>query len=163
LLAFLEKINMASKVAYIAIAVVVIIIIIVGVLAFVFLGGGGGGGGTLSGTNINIYCGEYGYGTSASNIVSPGPTISLDAGATVTVTLHNVGNMGHNWAIVSDKTDGSTNEPFSGAQIGSASNPVAAGGTQSTTFTVGSAGNYYYICQVPGHVSLGMYGTVNVK
>jgi plastocyanin len=155
--------NMASKAAYIGIAVVVIIIIIVGVLAFVFLGGGGGGGGTLSGTNINIYCGEYGFGSSASNIGSPGPTMSLTAGTTVTVTLHNVGKMAHNWAIVSDKTDGSTNVPFSGAQIASGSNPVAAGGTQSTTFTVGSSGNYYYICQVPGHVSLGMWGTVNVK
>ena len=48
-------------------------------------------------------------------------------------------------------------------QVQSASNPVAAGSTASVTFTVGSAGNYYYICQVDGHVALGMWGNVVVK
>jgi plastocyanin len=159
---------MANRSIYIIIAVVVIVIIVAGVLVYVFMNpsGGGGGGGTLTGTNIDIYAGEssrYGFGSSSSNIGSPGPQMVLTHGQTVTVTLHNVGTMSHNWAITNDKVDGSTNLPFSGAQIGSASNPVAAGGTQSVTFTVGNAGNYYYICQVDGHVSLGMWGTVIVN
>ncbi len=152
---------MASRTAGIVIVVIVIIIIVAGVLAFMFTRPGGISG-NLSGTNINIYAGEYGFGGSASGIGSPGPTITLHSGDSVTVTLHNVGKVSHNWAITSDKTDGSTNVPFSGAQIASPSNPVAPGGSQSTTFTVGSPGNYYYICQVDGHVTLGMWGTVTV-
>lgn len=148
---------------YAVIAIVVIVIIVAGALVYVLMRPGSTGGNTLTGTNIDIYCGEYGYGTSASNIGSPGPSMTLTAGQTVTVTLHNVGTMAHNWAITKDKTDGSTNLAFSGAQVGTGSSPVAAGGTQSVTFTVGSAGNYYYICQVDGHVSLGMWGTVTVQ
>jgi FtsP/CotA-like multicopper oxidase with cupredoxin domain len=156
---------MANRAIYVIIAFVVIVIIVAGVLVYVFMnpGGGGGGGGTLTGTNIDIYCGDYWFGASASGSGSPGPQMVLTHGQSVTVTLHNVGTMAHNWAITNDKTDGSTNLPFSGAQIGSASNPVAAGGTQSVTFTVGNTGNYYYICQVDGHVSLGMWGTVTVN
>ena len=155
---------MANRSIYVIIAVVVIVIIVAGVLVYVFMNpGSGGGGGTLTGTNIDIYAKEYSFGASASSISSPGPTMVLTHGQTVTVTLHNVGTMSHNWAITTDKTDGSTNLAFSGAQIGSASSPVAAGGTQSVTFTVGNTGSYYYICQVDGDVSLGMWGNVVVQ
>ncbi len=155
---------MVTKKAGIAIGVIIIIVIIIaGVLAFMFTNTGGGGGGGLTGNNINIYSGEYGFGSSSSNIASPGPTMTLTSGQSVTVTLHNIGAMPHNWAIVTAKTDGNTNLAFSGAQIGSGSSPVAAGQTASATFTVGQAGTYYYICQVDGHVSLGMWGTVTVK
>jgi uncharacterized cupredoxin-like copper-binding protein len=156
---------MANRSIYVIIAVVVIVIIVAGVLVYVFMnpGGGGGGGGTLTGTNINIYAGEYGFGASASSISSPGPRIILTHGQTVTITLHNTGTVAHNFAITIDKVDGSTNQAFGGAQIGSASSPIAPGGSQSVTFTVGNAGSYYYICQVDGHVSLGMWGTVTVN
>lgn len=70
--------------------------------------------------------------------------------------------MGHNFAIVNTKTDGNTNLAFNGAQVASASNPVAPGGTGSCTFTLDKYGTYYYICQVDDHVSLGMWGTVTV-
>ncbi len=150
---------MVSKTVAIIVAVVVIIVVVVGVVVFLFMGSGGGGG-TLSGSNINIYCKEYGFGTSASNVGSPGPKMELTAGQTVTVTLHNVGTLAHNWALTTDQAG--TNIAFSGAVIASASNPVPAGSSQSVTFTVGSAGNYYYACQVAGHDSLGMWGPVTV-
>ena len=159
---------MAHKIAWYAIitAVVLIAVVIGANLTYHYFGSGANGGagsGDLSGSNIDIYSAEYGFGSTASNIRSPGPTISLTSGQTVSVTLHNVGKTPHNWAIVKDKTDGSTNLGFSGAQIASASNPLAAGATKSINFTVGSPGNYYYICQVDGHVSLGMWGTVTVQ
>jgi plastocyanin len=160
---FLEIKKMASKTVYAVITVVVIVIIVAGVLAYVFLGSGGGGGGTLTGTNIDIYGGEYGFGASASSIGSPGPEMVLTHGQTVTINFHNVGTMAHNWALTTDKADGSTNLAFSGAQIASGSSPVQPGDTQSVTFTVGNAGSYYYICQVDGHVSLGMWGPVTVQ
>ncbi len=146
---------------YIAAVIIVIIIVIAGYFAYQYFAGSGGSSG--GGTKIDIYAGEYGFGNSAGSVTSPGPTLTFKAGDTVTVTLHNVGTVPHNWAIVTDKTDGSTNYAFSGAVIGSASNAVAPGASSSATFTVGNAGSYYYICQVDGHVSLGMWGTVTVQ
>jgi len=154
---------MAKTSLYIVVAVVVIVIIVGGVLAYVLTRPSGGGGGN----NRDIYASDtpvYGFGNSAATISSnPGPTMTFTAGQTYTVTLHNVGTTGHNWAIVMTKADGSTDLAFSGAQIGSASNPVQPGSTGQATFTVGSAGSYYYICQVDGHVSLGMWGKVTVN
>ena len=69
--------------------------------------------------------------------------------------------MPHNFAIVDTKS--STGTVLWSAQVGSASNAVAAGSSKSVTFTVGNAGNYYYICQVDGHVALGMWGNVKVN
>lgn len=147
---------------YIA-TVVIIIIIIAGVaIALQYYKPGT----SPSGTTYDIYASDtpsYGFGNTAGSITSPGPTMTFTAGQTVTVTLHNVGTVPHNWAIVAAKTDGNTNLAFSGAQIASASNAVAPGGSQSATFTVGSAGSYYYICQVDGHVTLGMWGPITVN
>ena len=68
--------------------------------------------------------------------------------------------MGHNFAIVTSKSD--TTAVLWSSQIASSSNPVAPGHSASVTFTVGSAGNYQYVCQVDGHAALGMYGDVVV-
>ena len=117
-------------------------------------------------TQITLYAGEinssqYGFGDSASCIATPGPTLTLTSGDTVTVTLHNAGTMSHNFAIVNAKS--STATVLWSAQVDSPSNGVPAGQSASVTFTVGSAGNYYYICQVDGHVALGMWGNVVVQ
>jgi uncharacterized cupredoxin-like copper-binding protein len=68
--------------------------------------------------------------------------------------------MSHNWALVNAK---SSNATVIGGQIGSASNPVAPGATQSLNigpFT--TADSLYYICQVDEHVSFGMWGTATI-
>ncbi len=144
----------------IAVVVIVIIIVVAGVVVFMFMQPGGPSNPT--GNTVDIYATEYKFGTSSGSLTSPGPTLTFKAGQSVTVNFHNMGTGPHNFAITTDKADGSTNLAFNGAQIGSASNPVAAGQTASVTFTVGTAGSYYYICQVDGHVSLGMWGTVTV-
>ena len=142
--------------------VVVIVVVIGGVAAYELTRPGGTTGG---GTHIDIYASDptYGFGLSASSITSPGPNLALTSGQIYTITLHNVGTTAHNFAITKDKVDGSTNLAFSGAQIASISNPVSPGSSASTTFTAGSAGTYYYICQVDGHVTLGMWGPVTVS
>ena len=77
------------------------------------------------------------------------------------MTVFNVGTMGHNWALTnSNATDAKV---LFGAQIGSGSNPIPINQTGSVVFRVTKAGNYYYICQVPGHVQLGMWGNVVVS
>ena len=117
-------------------------------------------------TQVNLYAGEkststYGFGNSATSISSPGPTLTFTSGEVVTVTLYNAGTMPHNFAVVETKS--STGTVLWNSAIGSSSSGVAAGSSQSVTFTVGNAGNYYYICQIDGHVSLGMWGNVKVN
>ena len=152
---------MSKTSMYIIVAVVVIIIVVGGILAFMFYSPGGS-----EGTTRDIYVGDtpaYGFANSAASISSnPGPTMAFTAGQTYTVILHNVGTMPHNWAIVNTKADGATDVLFD-AKIASASNPVQQGATGQVTFTAGSAGSYYYICQVDSHVSLGMWGTVTIN
>lgn len=146
---------------YIVVAIVVIVIVVAGVLGYIYTRPSSSSGG--GGTQISIYGSDspsYGFGSTSSSISSPGPTLTFTAGEKVTVTFHNVGTMGHNWAIVSAQS--STANVLWGAQIGSSANPVSPGSSASVTFTVGSAGNYYYICQVDNHVGLGMYGSVTV-
>ncbi len=174
---------------YIGAVVIVIIIIVVGVLAYQYTqpspnpspspsssaspspstsatSSPSSSPGTIS---VTLYAGEvsssqYGFGNSSTTISSPGPSLTFKVGDTVTVTLHNVSPTNpHNLAFVTQKTDGSTNLAFTNAQIASASNPLSPGGSASVTFTVTTAGTFYYICQVDAHVSLGMWGTVTVN
>jgi plastocyanin len=116
---------------------------------------------------IEVYAGEltlgsYGFGNSSSTITSPGPSFTVKAGTTVTIHFTNSGKMAHNWALVTEKVSGSNLLAFSKSQVASGANPVQAGGQGSTTFVADKAGNYYYICQVDSHVTLGMWGTFTV-
>ncbi len=116
-------------------------------------------------SNVTIYAGEitmqYGFGNSSTTITSPGPTLTFLSGQTVTVTLHNSGNMPHNFAVVSAKS--ATGNVLWNSAIQSADNPLSPGSSASVTFTVGDPGNYYYICQVDAHVAVGMWGNVVVQ
>ncbi len=118
---------------------------------------------TGSGTPLTLYVGEitatsYGFGNTSGGLTSnPGPAIVLTAGQTYTLTLHNVGTMQHNWAIVDAKATGAN------VLWNAVVQPINAGASGQVTFTAGSAGSYFYICQVPGHVNLGLWGTVTVN
>ncbi len=116
--------------------------------------------------DITIYAGEisssqYGFGNSSTIITSPGPSLTFHSGDIVKVTLQNAGSMPHNWAIVDQKS--SSGAVQWSAQVGNPNAPVAPGQSNSVTFTVGNAGTYYYLCQVDGHVALGMWGNVTVE
>jgi len=116
-----------------------------------------------SGTPITLYEGEitaatYGFGNSPNTLTSdPGPTITLTAGQIYTITVYNVGSMQHNWAIVDAKS--TTAKVLWGAVTPA----INAGTSGQVTFKAGSAGSYFYICQVPGHVVLGLWGTITVN
>ncbi len=149
----------SSKKVWYAAAIVVIAIIIIGVVYYETTLTPPAG----SGTPLTLYEGEissteYGFGNSATTLTSnPGPTINLTAGQTYTMTVHNVGSMQHNWAIVDAKSSTAN-------VLWSASTPFTnAGSSGQVTFTAGSAGSYFYICQVPGHVDLGLWGSVTVN
>jgi len=118
-------------------------------------------------TQLTWYAGEvstsaYGFGTSASTITSPGPTLNLVEGTTYNMTVYNVSTMSmdHSWEIVSSKA--ASTSPLWGAGIG-VSTYISPGSSGSVTFTPTQTGNFYYVCTFPGHIALGMYGKVVVS
>lgn len=114
--------------------------------------------------SILLYEGEissskYGFGTSSNNLTSPGPTLRFKTSDIVNITVVNVGKMPHAFAITSAPRTGAT--VLFNAQIGSASNPLQTGQQGTVIFAPNNAGSsFYYICPVPGHAELGMYGSV---
>jgi len=144
---------------YVAIVVIVIVIVAVGVVIGLM------NQPSANGTPLTLYAGEvssaaYGFGNSASTIQSnPGPTLTLKVGTTYTMTVHNVGAMPHSWEITSEKSTGSA---LFGAQIGTTST-IQPGASGSVTFTPNQAGSFFYVCVVPGHIALGMWGNVVVN
>jgi cytochrome c oxidase subunit 2 len=121
---------------------------------------------TVPNVMIDLYAGElsntqYGFGNSSTTITSPGPSFTVQVNDTVMVTFHNVGNMPHSFAVV-DSLGSNYNILFN-SSIGSGSSPIPSSGTASVTFVASQAGTYYYICTVPGHEALGMWGNFTVS
>ncbi len=115
-------------------------------------------------TSLTLYAGDkstsgYGFGDSASSISSPGPTLNLVEGTTYTMTVYNVGTMPHAWEIVPTKA--TSTSPTFGAGI-DITNYIPVGDSGTVTFTPDKTGNFYYVCTFPGHIALGMWGTVSV-
>ena len=151
---------------YAVAAIIIIVVIVVGVVLYEqsLAPPSGNGGGTP--IEMTLYAGEvsqtqYGFGTSASSLQSnPGPTLTFTQGQSYKMTVNNVGTMPHSWMIANGKTSGST------VLFSSEINPgafISAGQSGSVTFTPNQAGNFYYICPVPGHPELGMWGNVVVN
>lgn len=104
---------------------------------------------------------QYGFGNSPTDITSPGPTLNFTVGQIVNMTVYNVGTMGHNWALTA--LNATNAKVLFGAQIDTGDLPIPVNETGSVVFKVTQAGNFYYICQVPGHVDLGMWGNVVIS
>ncbi len=116
--------------------------------------------------SVTLYAGDvspvlYGFGNSATSISSPGPTLTFTVGDVVNMTVFNAGTMPHNWALVASKS--TSGKVLFGAKIDSGSVPIPVNESASVAFRVTKAGNYVYICQIPGHVQLGMWGNVVVN
>jgi uncharacterized cupredoxin-like copper-binding protein len=117
--------------------------------------------------NIVLYEGEisatkYGFGNTSTTLTSPGPTLRFNLTDVVNITVINVGMMPHAFAITNAPKTGAT--VLFNAEIGSASNPLQSGKQGSVIFTPNNAGSsFYYICPVPGHAEVGMYGSVVIN
>ena len=129
-----------------------------------------GASSSTSGTptvTITLYAGEistgkYGFGLSPNNLTSPGPTFYFNTTDIVKITVVNAGKMPHAFACVNAPRTGAT--VLFGAAIASASNPLPPGQSGSITFNPNTVSSeYYYICPVPGHAELGMWGTMVVS
>jgi uncharacterized cupredoxin-like copper-binding protein len=126
----------------------------------------GVGTGSSPNVNVTLYAGEIstsqlGFGNSSNAITSPGPPLTFKMGNTAKITVVNAGQMPHNFAIVN--ANASSAPVLFNAQIASAGNPLLIGQSGEVTFTVTQAGNFFYLCQVPGHLQLGMWGSVVVN
>ena len=163
---------MASSKLVIGILMAAGIALIIAVPAMLILGlqpsmQASGGNENLQPTvNITIYAkelqnGKFGWGFSSDNITSPGPILTFKVGDVVNATVFNVGKLPHAWRIT-DSNATNANVLFN-AEVASGSSPLTPGASGSTIFTVNKAGNYYYICPVPGHVQLGMWGKIIVQ
>ncbi len=162
--------------------IIVVVIIVVGVVAYMQLYPGTSSSpsptetpstspstsSTPSGSAValTLYAGSvpgsastYGFGDSAGSISSPGPTLTLTKGQTYTMTVYNVGNVPHSWEISSTKAIGT---PMWSAGI-DIDTFIPTGSSASVTFTPTQTGNFYYVCTVPGHLALGMWGNVVVN
>ncbi len=115
---------------------------------------------------ITVYGGEigpttYGFGLSEDKITSPGPDIRVKVGTKVQINFKNVGKIPHNFVIASEKRFDA--EPLWDVEIGTITKPIGAGEEGSVTFIPNRSGEFYYICTIPGHIELGMYGKVIVE
>ncbi len=115
--------------------------------------------------SFTIYGGEInasadGFGLSAGNLTSPGPPMQFNTSDIVNVTFVNTGTMPHAFEITTQPRSG--NPILFNAAIGSSSNPLPAGKNGTVIFQPSVMGHFYYICPVPGHAELGMWGNVTV-
>lgn len=107
-----------------------------------------------------------GFAFAGEDVSKGGPTIRVEAGDRVTITLENTHGQyfgerfPHGLAIVKDKDDRlSWQKPLWDA----ATSLIAVGESDSISFTPDSPGTYYYVCRVPGHVERGMCGEFVVE
>ena len=89
------------------------------------------------------------------------PDFTVNSGDQVTFTATNAGRSFHAFGITTDPND--LNNVLWGSEIGSMSNLLKPGESDTTTFTAGAPGKYHYICTVPGHTALGMVGSFIVE
>ncbi|MDH3618632.1 MAG: plastocyanin/azurin family copper-binding protein [Nitrosopumilus sp.] len=114
---------------------------------------------------LNFVESEDGFSDLAFNALTGeeghNPDIVVNSGDEVTITAANAGKGFHAFGVVASPDD--FNNALWGSEIASATAPLKAGESGSTTFTAGAPGTYYYICTVPGHAALGMQGSFIVE
>ena len=97
------------------------------------------------------------------------PTIIVPKGAQVTVRyINNDSDEAHGWLVTSNEPPFSFGQPampaIAGASISVIGDPVSGNdGADTVSFTASTAGNYSYICPMPGHAQMGMHGSFIVR
>jgi plastocyanin len=89
-------------------------------------------------------------------------SITVDAGAEVTINFQNAGALEHNWLLVSQAVEvasATEADALAGANTGI----IGGGQSISITFTAPPAGTYTMVCTVPGHAVGGMVGTFTTE
>jgi FtsP/CotA-like multicopper oxidase with cupredoxin domain len=117
---------------------------------------------------------DLGYAVEGEDINSPGPTIRVRKGESVTITFENAHyleggtpepRVTHNFTVVADKdVPWARMEPLWGAYVGGSGDPnLKVGERGSVTFTAEEAGSFYYVCAILKHADRGMWGRFVVE
>ncbi|MDE1770690.1 MAG: hypothetical protein KGI28_09095 [Thaumarchaeota archaeon] len=88
------------------------------------------------------------------------PEIHANVGDKIEFHVKNAGKSFHAFAVT-DSTTG-PGPAIDGTTVGTADNPMKPGASGDATFVPTKAGEYFYICAVPGHRELGMEGKIEV-
>lgn len=106
--------------------------------------------------------GPYGFGLEGGPVTSPGPTVELKAGERIRIVVTTVGQLPHNFAVTEFPIEGAP--ALWNSNAGTGASPIDTNQTKSAVFKAEKAGQYFYICQVPGHVShFKMFGRLLVQ
>jgi nitrite reductase (NO-forming) len=108
---------------------------------------------TIEGGEVDA---KYGFSLPDSTISSPGPTIKVKAGEVVKINFANRGKTLHAFAIVQEAKEGAAT--IFESNVGTGNRPLSPGQQGSAVFKADNPGKFYYVCPVPGHVTLGMHG-----
>ena len=103
----------------------------------------------------------FGFALRGQQIVSPGPGITVKSGDIVKIDFKNAGATAHAFVVTREKDDKSP--ILFASNVGTGARPLTPAGEGSVVFKVDTPGNYYYICPVPGHPLLGMWGEFKVE
>jgi uncharacterized cupredoxin-like copper-binding protein len=96
-------------------------------------------------------------------------TVAVPAGAEITITLENVGSVEHEWVVlkggvrVESESELPDDEETLLADFVYWEAEVDAGESGTFTFTAPDPGVYQVICAIPGHLSAGMEGRLQVR
>ncbi|MBI3640623.1 MAG: hypothetical protein HY223_10010 [Thaumarchaeota archaeon] len=127
---------------------------------------GGGGQGQATGKTVNVslkFVESPDFKTYAFNVLSgpdQNPEIHASVGDKIVFDVTNAGKSFHAFAITDSKEG--PGPAIDGTIIGTADNPMKPGAKGEITFVPAKAGEYFYICAVPGHRELGMVGKIEV-
>jgi len=127
---------------------------------------GGTTQGQATGKTVNVslkFVESPDFKTYAFNALSgpdQNPEIHASVGDKIVFDVANAGKSFHAFAITDSKEG--PGPAIDGTTIGTADNPMKLGGKGEITFVPAKAGEYFYICAVPGHRELGMEGKIEV-
>ena len=114
---------------------------------------------------VNLFGGEfdgkYGFGLSNGSLSSPGPTIYLNTDQKVVLKFTNTGDIPHTFRVINNLN--STEQVLFGAFIGESLNPINPNNHSKVNFVTDEVGAFFYICNIPGHLDLGMFGELIIK
>ena len=102
----------------------------------------------------------YAFNTVSLSDPNHNPTINANVGDKIVFDVTNAGKSFHAFAITDSATG--PGPAIDGTTIGTADNPMKPGATGEVSFVPSKAGEYFYICAVPGHRELGMEGKIEV-
>lgn len=121
----------------------------------------------LASADLLLFTGEApqgldngGYGLAEDDVSSPGPTITVPVGESVTLVLQNVSDefIPHDVAVVAEKEESAP--PLWGSQT----QTIDPGESTLVSFTPADPGTYFYICTLISHMSgHGMWGRFVVE